>query len=157
MKLLSPNHALQRTAPVVTAPAPRRPTAQEPRRPPQSLSLGVVRPQGTINVNTPHLVNAVQHSELYPQFELLPHTDRASLQIGDVAKVCIRFDGHPEYSGERFWVLIRKSYKGIYSGTVDNRLEHTEHHGFKEGDEIGFDHRHIYDFVRGPFPDASPA
>ena len=36
----SPNHALQRTAPGVTAPAPRRPAAQEPRRPPQSLSLG---------------------------------------------------------------------------------------------------------------------
>ena len=35
-----PNHALQRTAPGVTAPAPRRPTTQEPRRPPQSLSLG---------------------------------------------------------------------------------------------------------------------
>lgn len=35
----APNHALQRTAPGVTAPAPRRPTAQEPRRPPQSLSL----------------------------------------------------------------------------------------------------------------------
>jgi len=35
----SPNHALQRTNPCVTDPAPRRPTAQEPRRPPQSLSL----------------------------------------------------------------------------------------------------------------------
>ena len=30
----TPNHALQRTAPCVTAPAPRRPTAQEPRRAP---------------------------------------------------------------------------------------------------------------------------
>ena len=35
-----PNHALQRTAPCVTAPAPRSPTAQEPRRTPLSLSLG---------------------------------------------------------------------------------------------------------------------
>ncbi len=33
------HHALQRTAPGVTAPAPRRPAAQEPRRPPQSLSV----------------------------------------------------------------------------------------------------------------------
>ena len=37
---MTPNHALQRTAPHVTAPAPRRPTAQEPRRAPRSLSLG---------------------------------------------------------------------------------------------------------------------
>jgi len=40
----TPNHALQRTAPYVTAPAsglpPSPPTAQVPRRTPQSLSLG---------------------------------------------------------------------------------------------------------------------
>jgi len=36
----TPNHALQRTAPGVTAPIPRRPTAQESRRTPLLLSLG---------------------------------------------------------------------------------------------------------------------
>ena len=35
----TPNHALQRTAPCVTVAAPRRPTAQLPRRTPLSLSL----------------------------------------------------------------------------------------------------------------------
>ena len=35
----TPNHALQRTAPGVTVPAPPRPAAQELRCPPQSLSL----------------------------------------------------------------------------------------------------------------------
>ncbi len=33
-------HSLQRTAPRVTTRAPRRPAAQELRRPPQSLSVG---------------------------------------------------------------------------------------------------------------------
>ena len=39
---MSPNHALQRTAPLVTVAAscPPRPAAQQPRRPPLSLSLG---------------------------------------------------------------------------------------------------------------------
>ena len=39
----TPNHALQRTAPCVTAPASAAafpPTVQVPRRPPPSLSLG---------------------------------------------------------------------------------------------------------------------
>jgi hypothetical protein len=103
-------------------------------------------------MNRPHLVNAIQYSELYPNFELLPHADRVSLQAGDVAKVCIRFEGHPEYHGERFWILIQTSNEGVYTGTVDNELDHTDYHGLKSGDTIRFDYRHIYDLERGPFP-----
>jgi hypothetical protein len=102
-------------------------------------------------VSKPHLVNAVHYSELFPEFEVLPHSDRVSLCPGDVAKICVRFDGVAEYQGERFWVLIGTSKNGVYSGTVDNELEHTDHHGFKHGDTIAFDYRNIYDFVRGPF------
>ena len=40
LRRTGPNHALQRTAPCVTVAAPRRPTAQLPRRTPLSLSLG---------------------------------------------------------------------------------------------------------------------
>ena len=102
-------------------------------------------------MNKPHLVNAVQYSELHPNFELLPHAERASSRVGDVAKVCLYFEGHSEYQGERFWVLIQTSHEGIYTGTVDNNLVHTALHGLKHGDQVAFDHRHIYDFERGPF------
>jgi hypothetical protein len=108
-------------------------------------------------VSTPHLVNAVQYSELHPDFEILPHSDRVSLQAGDVAKVCIRFEGHSEYQGERFWVLIKTSIEGLYTGTVDNNLSHTALHGLKCGDSITFDYRNIYDFMRGPFKNATMA
>jgi hypothetical protein len=111
--------------------------------------------QNAVVVNTPHLVNAVQYSELYPNFELLPYQDRVSLQVGDVAKVCIRFEGHPEHQGERFWVLIKTSTDGVYTGTVDNELDHTALHGLKSGDPISFDYRHIYDFERGPFKNSA--
>jgi len=43
----TPNHALQRTAPCVTAPASAAafpPTMQVPRRTPRSLSLGALAP-----------------------------------------------------------------------------------------------------------------
>ena len=108
-------------------------------------------------MNKPHLVNAVQYSELHPNFELLPHAERASLRVGDVAKVCLRFEGHPEYQGERFWVLIQTSCEGVYTGTVDNNLIHTPLHGLKNGDQVAFDYRHIYDFERGPFGRSSAA
>ena len=46
-QIATPNHALQRTAPCVTVAAPRRPTAQLPRRTPLSLSLGSLGDCGT--------------------------------------------------------------------------------------------------------------
>ena len=126
-------------------------------RPASIAELESVKPQNTLLVNKPYLVNAVQYSELHPNFELLPHTDRASLRVGDVAKVCIRFEGHPEHQGERFWVLIQTSNEGVYTGKVDNDLAHASLHGLKNGGQVAFDYRHIYDFERGPFKNASPA
>ncbi len=108
-------------------------------------------------MNKPYLVNAVQYSELYPEFEVLPHSDRVSLRPGDVAKVCIRFDAVSDYQGERFWLLIVTSNEGVYTGTVDNDLTHTERHGLKKGDTVTFDYRNIYDFERGPFTNANKA
>lgn len=105
-----------------------------------------------MDADQPHLVNAVQYSELHPDFELLPHPERVSLKVGDVAKVCMRFKGHKQCGGERFWILITSSDNGIYAGTVDNTLNYTEFHGLKNGDIIAFDYRHIYDYERGPFP-----
>ncbi len=99
----------------------------------------------------PQLVNAVQYSEQYPEFEVPPYSDRVSLRPGDVAKICVQFKGDPKYRGERFWVLISSNNDGAYIGTVDNDLVHTEHHGLKNGDVVSFDYRHIYDLERGPF------
>ena len=102
-------------------------------------------------MTAPHFTNAVEYSERYPNFEVLPHSERTSLQAGDVAKICVRFEGDSKYSGERFWVLIGTSNEGVYAGTVDNELVHTDRHGLKNGDAVTFDYRHIYDFERGPF------
>lgn len=98
-----------------------------------------------------NLVNAVRYSELYPEFEVLPHADRVSLRPGDVAKICVQFTGDPKFSGERFWVLIATSKDGLYTGTVDNNLARTDRHGLQSGDLVTFDYRHIFDFERGPF------
>ena len=102
-------------------------------------------------MSTIHFINAVEYSELYPDFEVLPHADRVSLKTGDVAKICISFDGDPKIRGERFWVFIKSNAEGIYTGTVDNDLSHTNLHGLKNGDLVTFDYRHIYDYERGPF------
>ena len=99
----------------------------------------------------PNLVNAVQYSELHTEFEVPAHTDRVSLRPGDVAKICVRIEGEPKLHGERFWVLIATNRDGVYTGTVDNELVHTELHGLKNGDSVAFDYRHIYALERGPF------
>jgi hypothetical protein len=99
----------------------------------------------------------VRYSELYPEFDVLPHADRVSLRPGDVAKICVQFEEVGGYSGERFWVLILESHDGVYTGTLDNELEHTGQHGLKNGDTVTFDYRHIYDLLRGPFKNATSA
>jgi hypothetical protein len=65
-------------------------------------------------VPTPPFTNAVEYSERHPNFEVLPHSGRASRQPGDVAKICIRLKGAANFSGARFWVLIKTSNAGVY-------------------------------------------
>lgn len=99
-------------------------------------------------MKAPNLKNAVEMSERSADFEVLDHDSRFYLLFpGDYAKVCVEFDEHKGYTGERFWVRVTFAEAGQYQGVIDNDLDHTEAHGLRCGDLIAFDYRHVYNLA----------
>lgn len=100
-----------------------------------------------------------------------------SLARGDFVKICVEFNrekiadvsGHEtvqsaarigawrsfvgkhaerNIAGERFWVILHDVRDTYLTGTINNDLVYTVHHGLKDGDFIRFEKRHVMDVLR---------
>lgn len=89
-----------------------------------------------------NFIDAQQMAVMHPDtFEAPTLDDLAALKVGDYAKV-----GAKARSGitERFWCYVVEIDGEKVTGTVNNDLVLTSHHGLAEEDKLIFEKRHIY-------------
>lgn len=118
------------------------------------------------------LLDAVEQNKRSPRTFPVPARGLiAGLKVGDVVKICVKFDpkvkvgdiepemlkqwailigakAASEVGGERFWVTLTEVTRGTkgdrtFNGIIDNDLVYTANHGLALGQEIAFDGRNI--------------
>lgn len=101
------------------------------------------------------LIDAFERSLSYPDTFDFPGFDIVEqAQPGNFMKIGAEFqDADSEWSGERFWVIVR-TVEGAgasirLTGEIDNELQCTASHGLRLGDRITFAPRHVLDFDYG--------
>ncbi len=85
-------------------------------------------------------IDAQQMNETYPDtFEVPDYDELNKVGPGSFVKVSA--------GQERFWVKVTGRKNDIITGYVDNDLLMTDSHGYKLGDEVELEPRHIYQVI----------
>ena len=165
----TPNHALQRTAPCVTAPASAAafpPAMQVPRRTPRSLSLGslgvATRAMQTVLLSIGMTVLLLRHALATPHIEsvstqqsAIETVHKADPQAGTSNYVTVRSRGHTDYlyyrlcfpAGAAISAISRKQGRQTITFEQLRVGQQLRFSGTATGDAIPFDSKHCTVFL----------